>query len=199
MLLSSGVAEEHLTRYKVGLATRERILEATRAMLAEAGLEGATLKAICNRAGVLPGSFYNQFPSKDEAVLQVVREAIQAVDPRPGDGDADMLEELVGAYVKFITGDPVVARIYLQIAVGGGLTDARMGARVLRHHRRRVARFADALVRARPALGAGEARLRVEAMLAALNGLAFQWMLEDGAVDLSAHADRMLATALAER
>ncbi len=186
-----------MTRYKVGLETRERILTATRALLAEKGLDGTTLKAICNRAGVLPGSFYNQFPSKDEAVLQVVREAIRAVDPNPADGEDDTLEDLVDAYVKFITGDPVVARIYLQIAVGGGLTDARMGARVLRHHRRRVGRFADALRRARPHMPPAEASRRVEATLAALNGLAFQWMLEEGGVDLDGHAGRLIGHALA--
>ncbi len=186
-----------MSRYKVGLATREKILAATRALLAEAGLDGTTLKAICNRAGVLPGSFYNQFPSKDEAVLQVVRGAIQAVDPHPGDGDDDTLEELVEAYVKFITGDPVVARIYLQIAVGGGLTDERMGARVLRHHRRRMERFTDALLRSRPDLDVAEAQRRVEVTLAALNGLAFQWMLEEGGVDLEGQARRLLGYAFA--
>ncbi len=183
-----------MTRYKVGLATRARILEATRAALAEDGLEGATLKAICERAGVQPGSFYNQFPSKDEAVMQVVREAIQAVDPHPDGTGADTLDDLVDAYVKFVTGDPAVARIYLQLAVGGGLTDARLGARVLRHHRRRQDRFTDALRRACPGLEDREARLRVEAMLAALNGLAFQWLL-DGEVDLAGHARRLLAGA----
>lgn len=186
-----------MTRYKVGLQTRERILAATRALLAETGLEGTTLKAICSRAGVLPGSFYNQFPSKDEAVLQVVRGAIKAVDPHTGDGEGDTLEDLVDAYVKFITGDPLVARIYLQIAVGGGLTDQRMGARVLRHHRRRTERFTAALRRSQPGMDAAEAQRRVEVTLAALNGLAFQWMLEEGGVDLDGHARRLLGYALA--
>ncbi len=186
-----------MTRYKVGLRTREKILAATRALLSEVGLEGTTLKAICDRAGVLPGSFYNQFPSKDEAVLQVVRGAIRAVDPNPTDGEDESLGELVEAYVKFITGDPVVARIYLQIAVGGGLTDDRMGARVLRHHRRRMERFTSALLRSVPDLDLAEAQRRVEVTLAALNGLAFQWMLEEGGVDVDGHARRLLEHALA--
>ena len=67
-------------RYKAGLETRERILGATRTLVAANGLDGTTIKAICELAGVLPGSFYNLFASKEQAVLTVVREAIDAVD-----------------------------------------------------------------------------------------------------------------------
>ena len=70
-----------MVRYKAGLETQGRILHATRSLLAEAGLEGITLKGICERAGVLPGSFYNLFQTKEEAVVTVVRQALEAVDP----------------------------------------------------------------------------------------------------------------------
>ncbi|MBM3696633.1 MAG: TetR/AcrR family transcriptional regulator, partial [Actinobacteria bacterium] len=63
------VAGGVVVRYRAGLETQERILAATRALLAEGSLEGITLKGICERAGVLPGSFYNLFETKEEAVV----------------------------------------------------------------------------------------------------------------------------------
>ena len=98
-------------RYKAGLETRERILGATRSLVAENGLDGTTIKAICELAGVLPGSFYNLFASKEQAILTVVREAIDAVDPDPDHHGTDTLEDLVAAYVRFLEerlGVPVV-------------------------------------------------------------------------------------------
>jgi Transcriptional regulator len=72
-------------RYRVGLETRTRILEATRDLVAAQGLEKTTIKAICEKAGILVGSFYNLFQSKEEAILTVVADAIRAVGP---DGEA---------------------------------------------------------------------------------------------------------------
>ncbi len=181
-----------MARNQMGKETRVRILGATRALLGEVGLEGATLKAICERAEVRAGSFYNLFDSKDEAVLEVVIEAIRGVDPLPAGEGVDTVGGLVEAYVEFITGDPTVARIYLQIAVGGGLTDEAMGRRMLRHHERRIERFADAIQRADAALTDNGARDQAEATVATLNGLAFHWLL-DQRLDFPAHAARLAA------
>ena len=127
-----------MARYRVGLETRDRILAATRDLLAEGGLEGATLKAICEQAGIQPGSFYNLFGSKEEVVLTVVRQAITAVDPDPSGTGSDTVFDLVAAYVRFITEEEPLARVYLRMAVGGALTDRAMAGRVLRHHQARV-------------------------------------------------------------
>jgi AcrR family transcriptional regulator len=164
-----------MARYQPGLRTEARIIAATGELLAEVGLEGTTLKSICDRAGIKSGSFYNLFDSKDEAVLRVVRQAITAVDPHPEGEGPDTVTELVDAYVRFVTEQPTVARIYLQIAVHGGLTDSAMAARFLRHHEQRVRRFAAAMShQAEPDDGA---QARAEVLLGALNGLAFRWAL----------------------
>ncbi len=102
-----------------------RILDATREVLAEDGLNDLTLKAITDRAGVGAGSFYNLFDTKEAAILEVVREAIEAVDPDPAGLGKERVEDLTDAFVSFFV-DPrtsLAARIYLQLALAGALTD----------------------------------------------------------------------------
>ena len=166
-----------MARYQAGIRTEARIIDATRELLGEAGLDGTTLKAICDRAGVRAGSFYNLFDSKEDAVLRVVKEAIRAVDPHPSGDAPDSLDELVEAYISFVTGQPDVARVYLKIAISGA-TNGSLGGSMKRHHDRRVARFAAAIGRENPALTAAESEARAEIVLATLSGLAFMWMLD---------------------
>lgn len=168
-----------MARYQAGIRTEERILEATRELLGEAGLDGTTLKAICDRAGVRAGSFYNLFESKDDAVMRVVKDAIRAVDPHPNHDVPDSLSELVEAFISFVTGQSDVARVYLKIAISGA-TNGSLGDRVIRHHQRRVARFSEAIAREHADVGREESIARAEIILAALSGLAFMWMLQPG-------------------
>jgi len=187
-----------VARYRVGLETRERILEATRDLLAESGIDGITLKRITARADVGVGSFYNLFDSKEAAVFEVVRQALEAVDPHPGSrasavgsgADGDTLEELVEAFVAFMTGSSTIARIYLQLA-GLGLTDPAIAQRVLRSHRRRVQRFAAACRRDDASLGDDEAREQAETIMAALTGLGLTALI-DPTFDMRAHAARLV-------
>jgi AcrR family transcriptional regulator len=179
-----------MARYRVGLETRERILSATRRLLAEVGIEGVTLKAITAHARVGAGSFYNLFASKDDAVFEVIREAIEAVDPDPAGAGTDTLDDLVDAFVAFMTGSSPIARIYLQLA-GRGLTDPAIAARVLRSHRRRVERFADAWQREEPGLSGAQAVARAEVMLGALTGLGMTALVDPG-FDMRAHARQLL-------
>jgi len=181
-----------VARYRVGLETRERILEATRTLLAEGGVDGITLKRITAAADVGVGSFYNLFDSKEAAVFEVIRQALDAVDPHPGraGADGDTLEELVDAFVAFMTGSSTIARIYLQLA-GLGLTDPAIAQRVLRSHRRRVGRFAAACRREDPALSVEEAREQAETIMAALTGLGLTALI-DPTFDMRAHAARLV-------
>jgi AcrR family transcriptional regulator len=176
-----------VARYQVGLQTEAKILDATRELLAESGLEGTTLKAIGDRAGVQAGSFYNLFDSKEEAVLRVVGEAIRAVDPNPAGEGVDTVDDLVDAYISFVTEEPALARIYVQIAISSGTADSAVGSRFLHHHQIRVGRFADAMQRADDTLDAPAATARAEVLLGALDGLAFRWAL-DPVFDFAGHA-----------
>lgn len=164
-------------RYQAGIQTEARIIDATRSLLAEGGLEGATLKAICDRAEVRAGSFYNLFDSKEEAVLRVVREAIDALDPDPEGAGTDSVDDLVTAYIRFFEEQPQLARVYVLAALSGESSTNGARARFLRHHQRRVERFADALVRSGDS-SPDTATETAEILLGALDGLAFRWSLD---------------------
>jgi AcrR family transcriptional regulator len=181
-------------RYKAGLETRDRILEATRSLIAKHGLEGATIKAICDDAGVLPGSFYNLFDSKEQAVLTVVREAIDAVDPDPAHEGRDTLEDLVTAYVRFLQEQPDLSRVYIRIGVYGAGSSPELTGRMMRHHEGRVTRFAAAMIRGNPDLTEETARLDAETLVVALNGIALHRVIDPG-FDVVWHANSMLRDA----
>jgi len=183
-------------RYKAGLETRERILDATRSLVAANGLDGTTIKAICEQAGVLPGSFYNLFASKEQAIVTVVREAIDAVDPDPAHQGTDTLDELVGAYVRFLVESPALSRVYIRIGVSRAGSNPELSGRMVRHHQARVARFAAAMKRQSPELSEPLADRRAETLVLALNGIALHRMIDPG-FDVAWHARALLEDAAA--
>lgn len=185
-------------RYKAGLQTRERILSATRQLLGDLGMDATTVGAICTKAGIGSGSFYNLFDTKEQVILTVARDAINAVDPDPAGSGTETLEDLVDGYVHFVEDQPQLARVYVVIAVCGGLTDPQIRGRILRHHQERVSRFAGTVRRADPTLSNEDAIVAAEALLAALNGYAFHAML-DPDFDFGAHAHRLLDARPASR
>lgn len=73
--------------------TRERLLDAATAVFAEIGVAGASVEAVCERAGFTRGAFYSNFASKEELML--------AVDSRLAEakiaGIRSQLAELVAA------------------------------------------------------------------------------------------------------
>jgi len=182
-------------RYRAGLETQAKILAATRKLIAESGLEGTTIKAICDRSGVLPGSFYNLFDSKEQAVLTVVRQAIDAADPDPEQLGIESLKDLVDAYVRFLTGQGDMARVYIGIAVSGSRGKPELRGRVLRHHQARVARFRKAIEKEMPELSETEAIRRAETLVTALNGVALHRVL-DPKFDVAVHARALLEDAI---
>lgn len=169
---------ESVGRYQAGIQTEARIIDATRSLLADGGLEAATLKAICDRAEVRAGSFYNLFGSKEEAILQVVREAIDAIDPDPQHIGSDTVDDLVNAYIRFFDEQPELARVYVLTSLTSDSSGDGARKQFLRHHTHRVERFADALVRNQPGLNAQDAEIQAELLLGALDGLAVRWALD---------------------
>ena len=183
-------------RYKAGLQTRDRILQATRSLIASGGLDGTTIKAICEQAGVLPGSFYNLFDSKEQAILSVVREAIDAVDPDPAHKGPDSLSDLIEAYIRFVTEERDLAKVYVRIAVAGSGNNDEIRGRMLRHHEGRVSRFDAAIARDCPGMSPEECSRRAETLVISLNGITLHQIV-DPDFDVAVHARGLLADAVA--
>lgn len=178
-----------MARNKTGIETRERIIDATRRLLAEVGLEGATIQAICEAADVRPGSFYNLFPSKDAAILTVVKEAARASDVRSPDGTPEV-GAMIEGFVNFISEYPEEARVYLRIAVSGALSDEATQAWLREFHDSRTERLTRAVLDSRPDLAHDDAANKAKLLLATLNGLAIHTLL-DPRFDIRVHADQL--------
>ena len=58
-------------------ATRERIVKAALAQVAEGGFASASVQVVATRAGVAVGSLYRHFPSKAELFAEVFRRAAE--------------------------------------------------------------------------------------------------------------------------
>lgn len=160
-----------MARYKVGLRTRQRIVAATREVVAEHGLVNTTLKAITDRAGVGAGSFYNLFSSKEEAVWEVLSDAIMAVDPDPEGAGSETTADLVDAFTRFVTGDGArLSNIYLQVAATA-LTDPEVAERVRRAQEVRVERFRAALAREHPDVEPDVVTRHAELLVSQLTGM----------------------------
>lgn len=168
-----------MARYQVGVETEARIIESTRSLLAEGGMDAATLKAICDRARVRSGSFYNLFDSKEDVIIRVIRESITAVDPDPGGAGTDTVDDLVEAYIRFFVEEPKMALVYVKSALAGESSTDGTRRRFLRHHMRRVERFGDAMQRNDTSLTPEAAQTHAELLLGALDGLAFHWALDE--------------------
>ena len=101
-------------------ATRERLVEAARELLAEIGIQGATVESICERAGFTRGAFYSNYASKDELILDIFgREKVQmialmqsAVDSEMG-GDVDGVPAALRAVDRFLAAYPRDRRSFL--------------------------------------------------------------------------------------
>jgi AcrR family transcriptional regulator len=76
-------------RERKKLATRLALHEAALRLVAEHGLDGVSVDAIAERADVSPRTFFNYFPSKDDAVLGLdpgsVDSMVAAFAERPAD------------------------------------------------------------------------------------------------------------------
>lgn len=54
--------------------TRRRLMEAAVAVIAQRGVNGASVEEICERAGFTRGAFYSNFASKEDLCLDVLRQ-----------------------------------------------------------------------------------------------------------------------------
>jgi AcrR family transcriptional regulator len=79
-------------------ATRARLLDGAREVIADQGVHGASVEAICEAAGFTRGAFYSNFSSRDDLVLAIIADdrarilaEIESVLADPPDDPSDIV------------------------------------------------------------------------------------------------------------
>ncbi|MFE7167022.1 TetR/AcrR family transcriptional regulator [Streptomyces sp. NPDC057616] len=101
-------------------ATRQRLLEAAVACLAEHGWAGSTVSVVAERAGVSRGAAQHHFPTREDlftaAVEYVAEERSTAMRALFPDGPCGDRRAVVGALVDLYTGPLFRAALHLWVA-----------------------------------------------------------------------------------
>lgn len=102
--------------------TRERLLDAAEAVIAEKGVQAASIEELVRAAGVSRGTFYNYFPTTTDLIYELNRRVAQSMSGRLGElarrpADpptrlAASLHLVLAAYLS----NPVSGWVALQIA-----------------------------------------------------------------------------------
>jgi len=97
---------------------RERLIIAAARVLGERGYEGASLSRICAAAGILPGSLYHHFKSKEDLFVTLHAEGFkqlnEAVDSALAASPKDpwsRLEAACAAHLTLLVGSPDVSLV----------------------------------------------------------------------------------------
>jgi AcrR family transcriptional regulator len=123
-------------------ATEQAILEATRELLAEGGVQHLTVEKVAARSGVAKTTIYRRWRSKDELALAVLLKMVEQIVEVPDLGDvrAELIGFVDGA-VKILR-DTLMGRV-MQGLVSDLATDPSLG----RSFRERIVAFRVSEVR----------------------------------------------------
>jgi AcrR family transcriptional regulator len=130
----------------VAASQRARLLEAVGRAVAEKGYGAATIDDIVRGASVSKKTFYEHFRDKEECFLAAYDaasdELFEHVSTARGTQEewVDHIRAGIRAYLRWLAGDPALARVFL-IEVGAA------GPRAAEHRERARDRFADLMMR----------------------------------------------------
>jgi AcrR family transcriptional regulator len=196
------VPPERKTRAN-GRASREAIMQAAVDVFAERGYRGASLAEIASRVGMTQPGLLHHFPTKDELLLAVVNER-EAENDR---GLRDLMargEPLLPQAIEVIAAlnrrVPLQQRLFTTLSAEAIPTNHPLHDYFVERYRRYSAQLADEL---RAGQDRGEIRADLDAkavaceVIATLDGLHLQWLLDPERVDLSetlkAYSKRLIA------
>jgi TetR/AcrR family transcriptional regulator, cholesterol catabolism regulator len=101
-------------------ARRQQILDTAAAVFAEKGILAATVRDISERAGILSGSLYHHFASKEEMIVEilapVIRAQVEEFDHIVSqlDDPTEILRRVIAVEIAQSASNPRVARILRQ-------------------------------------------------------------------------------------
>ncbi|WP_238343673.1 TetR/AcrR family transcriptional regulator [Microbacterium sp. RG1] len=149
--------------------TRARLLAAASEVFAELGLEGASVEAICERAGFTRGAFYSNFASKEELLLglmqQVADQKLERVTERVRELGEDSsvhrsVAELVTSILDVGTDGPTGVVLMSEIRTNA-MRDERLAGAYLAWEAAMAERVAEIVA---DVAGAYRLRLRIPAI-----------------------------------
>jgi len=95
------------------VATLDRIIEATRKLLAHNTYDALSMRSVAAEAGITAGAIYRHFPNKRSLVDHVVRKTLEAFEPELlrviaplAPGSFDRVIALGAAYIRFALDRP---------------------------------------------------------------------------------------------
>jgi AcrR family transcriptional regulator len=128
---STGTGEDRRPQGPVAATQRERILAATKRLIAEKGCAGTTIEGIVKEAGVSSVTFYEHFEDKQTCFVAAFDRAVEelrAAIPAELSGP-EQAPEALAALLEAIDADPARARLcFVEAQKGGPLLRAHYEA-----------------------------------------------------------------------
>ncbi len=199
MLPASALLDEPNLRARQAAATRQRLIDAAARLFARHGYTASTVAAIGAEAGVSRGLVNFHFQAKENLLHEVIAQLVVELEEQmfPADPPEDPLEALavlVDAHRRFLTEQPDKARLLFRLQAEA--LDPTLGLRAFtdlhRRWRERTQPWWDQAL----ANGQVDPGLSHEAVttftIGALRGVALEWLLAPGEVQVDAAYDHLL-------
>jgi AcrR family transcriptional regulator len=176
--------------YAKGRATRQQILDEAMTLFGEVGYRSASLREIAARCGISHPGLLHHFAHKEAllmAVLQRRDELDSARFPSLRETGLDRLRALVDL-VEHNAHVPGIVELFAALSTEAIAPDHPAHAYFVRRYARTRASLAEALeaTRAQGALRDGvDPELAAVVIVAVMDGLQVQWLLDRGSVDMA--------------
>ncbi|WP_188285128.1 TetR/AcrR family transcriptional regulator [Streptomyces sp. CBMA29] len=167
---------------------RAEIIQAATEVIAERGYRGATLVAVAERVGLTQQGLMHYFPTKDALLVSVLEARDQWDMASAALHGRSWPLEVVAELVEYNATRPGIVQAFT-VLVGDSVTEGHPAQEYFRERYARVREGGAQALRAEygDRLPGGLSPERAATLLAAvMDGLQVQWLLDPGAVDMSA-------------
>lgn len=107
--------------------TRDAVLGAARALVAEAGPDGLTMRALARRLDVAPNALYSHVADKTDLLDQLLDDLLGAVDAPAGGDPRAGVERLMTSTYSTLLGQPALVPLFLARQGARGPNAVRLG------------------------------------------------------------------------
>ncbi|MGW0549319.1 TetR/AcrR family transcriptional regulator [Streptomyces altiplanensis] len=167
---------------------RAEILRAAREVIAERGYRGASVSAVAERVGLTQQGLLHYFPTKEALLVAVLEERDQWDTGGPGRGTGVWRPDLLDSLVEYNAMRPGVVQTFSAL-LGESVTDDHPAREFFTHRYAQVRGDMAAALRAEygDRLPGGLTPERAAPLLVAvMDGLQYQWLLDPQEVDMPA-------------